>query len=223
MGYDPAPMRAPPTPPVDPRAETAPVRGQGDPARGVAVLEEAVEVHAVLVKDQPARFTDEHGAFTEVLADARHHLALLRDEVAPASPEEAITQATLFVTAGDHAGGVRAYRVALASEAMRADLAGRALFHAACCAAFAAAAEPDPAKRDGFADEAIAWLADDLRRRREQLAEAERGPPRRRREVRSPGSAPLDPGSARSRRPLRGHARSERTRGVPGFAVRSSS
>jgi serine/threonine-protein kinase len=131
----------------------------GDQAGGVALIEEAVELHRPLVDALPDKYRQEHAVFNEVLADATA-------ELAREGPTGALALAYARLERGAAASAVEAFAAALVPEAICADLARANVYNAARAASLAAAAAPDEAARAALVEQGLVWLADDLRRRR---------------------------------------------------------
>ncbi|MGQ0613380.1 MAG: tetratricopeptide repeat protein [Planctomycetaceae bacterium] len=103
------------------------------------------------------------------IGDRERGLALLLGESQPESATDHGILGDTLHRAGLYLRAVAAFREALRDEAVRADLDASPLYNGACAASRASAATQGE-EADALRREALAWLAEDLRRRRERAA-----------------------------------------------------
>ena len=145
------------------------LENHGKLAAAVTVLREAADTLGSAAKLAP-----QWASRQRIVEQRYRRAALLAGEQAPRNAEDSLLLAIAHSARKDHSESARHYAVALEDAKVRADLNRFNLYNGACAAALASAAlEGEEAAQ--WRTRALEWLGEDLRRRREILAQIDEG------------------------------------------------
>jgi serine/threonine protein kinase/Flp pilus assembly protein TadD len=139
------------------------LEAQGKFKEAVRVLLEARNAHRRAVESAP-RLAKEHGRWV-----TRHRrAALLAGESEPEGPEDDLLLAGAFYDRGDFPRSAQRFAAVLRDERLRSDLDAGHLYNGACSAALASS-DLKGEQAAQWRRQALEWLSEDLRRRRDIL------------------------------------------------------